>query len=165
MLLYIQIDPIEAIASVKVRDYPAMTSETGSPFSTGITHLGDGLYSVNIGSVTGRWVVHAFNATSELLRQGYASDEFVDGSGNATVSDHPPWLATAAGSGLDAAGIRAAVGLESANLSHLVNAIVGKNNVVNNGDGTYNIAVRNAADTATLVTIQFNPTTGAKTVV
>lgn len=67
--------------------------------------------------------------------------------------------------GLDAAGIRSAVGLESANLSSLVNAIVGKNNVVNNGNGTYNIAVRNATDTATLVTIQFNPVTGAKTVV
>jgi hypothetical protein len=61
--------------------------------------------------------------------------------------------------------IRTAVGLESANLATLVNAVVGKNVVVPNGDGTYNIAVRNAADTANLVVVRYNPTTGAKVVV
>lgn len=67
--------------------------------------------------------------------------------------------------GLDGPQMRAALGLEQANLGTLVNGIAGKNNVVNNGDGTYDIAIRNDADTATLRTIRFNPTTGAKTVV
>ena len=63
-----------------------------------------------------------------------------------------------------AAALRTSVGLESANLSSLVNAVVGKNNVTNNGNGTYDIAVRNAADSATLVTLRYNPTTGVKVI-
>jgi hypothetical protein len=64
-----------------------------------------------------------------------------------------------------ATAIRTAVGLESANLSTLVNAVVGKNVVENNGDGTYNIAIRNTADTDDLIVIRYNPITGAKVVV
>lgn len=64
-----------------------------------------------------------------------------------------------------APNIRSAVGLESANLASLVNAVVGKNVVTPSGADTYDIAVRNADDTATLVTIRFNALTGAKTVV
>ena len=75
--------------------------------------------------------------------------------------DNP--LATV-GTGLDAAGTRAALGLEAANLSHLFNGLVGKNVVTNNGDGTYDVAIRNAADNATLRTIRVNPTTGNKVV-
>ncbi len=63
-----------------------------------------------------------------------------------------------------AATLRTAVGLESANLASLVNAVVGKQNVTDNGNGTYDLAIRNAADDATLVTIRYNPTTGVKTV-
>ena len=65
----------------------------------------------------------------------------------------------------EALATRSAVGLESANLASLVNAVVGKQNVTDNGNGTYDIAIRNAADSATLVTIRYNPTTGVKTVV
>lgn len=72
---------------------------------------------------------------------------------------------TSTNAGLDGAQFRAAIGLEAANLNILVNGIAGKNTVVNNGDGTYNITIRNAADTADLRVVQFNPTTGAKTVV
>lgn len=73
--------------------------------------------------------------------------------------------AIAAASQTAAATIRTAVGLESANLASLVNAVVGKQNVTDNGNGTYDLAIRNAADDATLVTIRYNPTTGVKTVV
>jgi hypothetical protein len=62
-------------------------------------------------------------------------------------------------------GIRAAVGLESANLASLVQAVIGKKTVTDNGNGTYDIAIRNTTDTTTLVTIRHNPVTGATTVV
>lgn len=61
--------------------------------------------------------------------------------------------------------IRSSVGLESANLKHLVNAVVGKNVVTNNGDGTYDIAVRDAADTEDLTVFRYNPTTGSKVII
>jgi hypothetical protein len=51
-----------------------------------------------------------------------------------------------------------------ANLESLSNAVVGKQNVTDNGNGTFDIAIRNAADDATLVTVRYNPTTGVKTV-
>lgn len=72
---------------------------------------------------------------------------------------------TTAATQTTAMALRASVGLESANLSHLVNAVVGKQVVTDNENGTYDIAIRNAADDTTLVTIRYNPTTGAKSVV
>jgi len=61
--------------------------------------------------------------------------------------------------------IRTSVGLESANLASLVQAVIGKKNVTDNGNGTYDIAIRNTTDTTTLITIRHNPVTGATTVV
>lgn len=58
------------------------------------------------------------------------------------------------------AALRTAMGLESANLANLVNAVIGKKVVTPVGDGRFDIAVRNAADSATLVTIRHNPVTG-----
>jgi len=63
------------------------------------------------------------------------------------------------------AAIRTAVGLESANLASLVQAVIGKKTVTDNGNGTYDIAIRNTTDTTTLITIRHNPVTGATTVV
>lgn len=102
---------------------------------------------------------------------------------------------------LDAAGVRAAVGLASANLDTqladiptvaefnarslpsadyfvvgdytapdnanilLARQILGnKHNVTDNGNGTFTIVVRNDADDATVRTLVYNPTTGARTV-
>ena len=62
------------------------------------------------------------------------------------------------------AALRTAVGLESANLAKLVNAVIGKKVVTPVGDGRFDIAVRNAADSATLVTIRHNPVTGDTTI-
>jgi len=64
-----------------------------------------------------------------------------------------------------AGAIRSAVGLESANLASLVQAVIGKKTVTDNGNGTYDIAIRNTTDTTTLITIRHNPVTGATTVV
>ena len=61
--------------------------------------------------------------------------------------------------------IRAAVGLESANLGILVNGLVGKNVPTDNGDGTVDITIRNEADDANLRVVRINPTTGSKTIV
>ena len=47
----------------------------------------------------------------------------------------------------------------------LAAAIFNKQNVTDNLDGTYDIAVRNSDDDGTLRTIRYNPTSGAKTVV
>ena len=77
----------------------------------------------------------------------------------------PQILASVAVPLTDADAVRKAVGLESANLAWLVNAVVGKNNVTDNGDGTFDIEVPNSADNGTLGTTRFNPTTGVKTVV
>lgn len=102
---------------------------------------------------------------------------------------------------LDASGVRAAVGLASANLDTqladiptvaefnarslpsadyfvvgdytapdnanilLARQILGnKHNVTDNGNGTFTIVVRNDADDATVRTLVYNPTTGARTV-
>lgn len=106
-----------------------------------------------------------------------------------------------ASGGLDAAGVRAAIGLASANLDTqladiptvaefnarslpsadyfvvgdytapdnanilLARQILGnKHNVTDNGNGTFTIVVRNDADDATVRTLVYNPTTGARTV-
>ena len=97
MLLYIHIDAAETLVSLALRDYPSTTAATGSPFSGGsLANLGNGLWSVNIGTFTGdrRWVAEAFSADSELIAFGYAGTAWVDGSGNATVFDFPPWQQT-----------------------------------------------------------------------
>jgi len=73
--------------------------------------------------------------------------------------------ATTAATQTAAAALRTAVGLESANLASLVQAVIGKKTVTDNGDGTYDIAIRNTTDTTTLVTIRHNPVTGATIVV
>lgn len=62
------------------------------------------------------------------------------------------------------AALRTAIGLESANLANLVNAVIGKKVVTPVGDGRFDIAVRNSTDTATLVTIRHNPVTGDTTI-
>ena len=96
MYIYLQVDPDETLASATVKNYPALTSVTGSPFSGGsLSHLGSGLWRINIGSITGYWIVHGLNSVSELLAWGYASDTYVDSSGNATTYDFPPWLSSA----------------------------------------------------------------------
>ena len=58
-----------------------------------------------------------------------------------------------------------ALGLESANLAHLVNAMIGTNIVEDNLDGTFDITVRNGDNTANLVTFRYDPITGNKTVI
>lgn len=68
--------------------------------------------------------------------------------------------ATTAATQTAPAALRTAMGLESANLANLVNAVIGKKVVTPVGDGRFDIAVRNAADSATLVTIRHNPVTG-----
>ena len=105
-------------------------------------------YAEYYGAASAAEVIAAIKADAEL---GTASGGLVANAATAATQT-------------SAATLRSAVGLESANLSHLVNAVVGKQNVTPNGDGTFDIAVRNAADTATLVTIQYNPETGVKTV-
>jgi hypothetical protein len=102
----------------------------------------------------------AFGAEASAVTSG----DHIDKSAIVNIVDGVDNPLATSGTGLDAAGTRAALGMESANLSHLINAVAGKNNVTNNGDGTYDIAIRNAADNATLRTIRVNPTTGVKTV-
>lgn len=73
--------------------------------------------------------------------------------------------AASAASQTTASAIRTSVGLESASLGKAVSALVGKNVATDNGDGTFDVAMRNEADDANLVVVRFNPSTGNKTIV
>lgn len=97
----------------------------------------------------------------------YSSASFVDGTqygifiqagGSPASSDTPigTIYPSMAGTGLTAE--------QAANLDKLVNAVIGKKVVTPVGDGRFDIAVRNAADSATLVTIRHNPVTGDTTI-
>lgn len=108
MLIFAQVDPIETLTEAIGKNYPALTSITGSPFDgADLTDQGDGQWSINVGSVAGNWKFWLKNADGDVIGFGYASSDYVDGSGNATLTDYAPWLSIpildpAAGGGFEA---------------------------------------------------------------
>lgn len=108
MNIILPVQTEETLVSVVVEDYPAGTAISGSPFSGGsLTNMGNGLWSVAIGSVTGNWYVVGFNADGNpdgQLIYGYASSDYVDGNGDAVLFDFPPWQQTSLLSSTSPAG-------------------------------------------------------------
>lgn len=94
MLVYVQVDPIDTLTSVTMNNHPANTAVTGSPFTGGaLSHLGNGLWTVNVGSITGNWRWWGYNASVQMLAYGYSSSSFnLDTNGNTHSTDYAPWL-------------------------------------------------------------------------
>lgn len=100
MYVYFQVDPIDTPDNVIVKDYPALTAVTGSPFSgASLTDLSNGLWKVNVGAITGNWYLWINNdevdPTIRVIGYGYASSDYVDVNGDAALADPAPWLASA----------------------------------------------------------------------
>lgn len=97
------------------------------------------------------------NAATAATQASSAATSAASGAALASVA---ATQSTTAATQTAAAALRTSLGLESANLANLVNAVIGKKVVTPVGDGRFDIAVRNAADSATLVTVRHNPVTG-----
>lgn len=169
-----------------LRDYAtALTAKltsvggTGTPNASGYACTNtNGLQSLTITeALVGEFYLYAYDSLGDIAYQGYVV--LADDTGTYRVEDTvaaikaDPDLGTAglianaqlAAEQTDPTALLDALGLESANLAHLVNAMIGTNIVEDNLDGTFDITVRNGDDTANLVTIRYNPVTGNKTVI
>lgn len=151
-----------------VRDQTTDTfkvAATAGGTAINLTDAGSGVMTLNAPSLrsSGDQKIRVVSATATPTLTGEAEESLVDaivasavGTNAATAATQ----ATTAATQTAAAAIRTSLGLESANLANLVNAVIGKKVVTPVGDGRFDIAVRNAADSATLVTVRHNPVTG-----
>jgi hypothetical protein len=137
---------------------------TGTPNASGYSCTNtNGMQSITVPeALVGDFYLYAYDSLDEIAYQGYLKD-LLDTVGPFYAAEDV--ASATAMSQTSPTAIRTSVGLESANLASLVQAVIGKKNVTDNGNGTYDIAIRNTTDTTTLITIRHNPVTGATTVV
>lgn len=139
---------------------------TGTPNASGYACTNsNGLQTFTVAEdLVGLFYVYVHDANDEIAYNGFVV--LADTTDTCYVVDEIAIALNAATAATQTApaALRTAVGLESANLDKLVNAVIGKKVVTPVGDGRFDIAVRNAADSATLVTIRHNPVTGDTTI-